>query len=277
MSAASLPYAVLILLVELAVGSMAFMTLFDGRGQVTSGYVKAGALTIVPLALLAAWASVSLTGIDQIEGYPLAARWLTPFRLALLGFIGAASVHLVAALKERYRAQVTLGAVASVLGVVTLALLAALVAEPTWSYAGMLVSLLAGAAVLGGALMAMMWGHWYLTSGRLPKEPMEQMSLLVLAALVVQAVVVVLAVLLPARVEGLTEASFGVGLGQNPAFWLRVGVGLLFPALLAVLAWKSAQIRGMMSATGLLYIALGAVLAGEVLARGLLFTTGLPV
>jgi hypothetical protein len=29
-----------------------------------------------------------------------------------------------------------------------------------------------------------------------------------------------------------------------------------------------------MSATGLLYIALGALLAGEVLARGLLFSTG---
>jgi hypothetical protein len=33
----------------------------------------------------------------------------------------------------------------------------------------------------------------------------------------------------------------------------------------------------MMSATGLLYIAVGAVLVGEVLARGLLFLTGVPV
>jgi hypothetical protein len=51
-------------------------------------------------------------------------------------------------------------------------------------------------------------------------------------------------------------------------------VGLLFPTAVTWLAFKSAQIRGMMSATGLLYIALGAILAGEVLARGLLFTTG---
>ena len=66
----------------------------------------------------------------------------------------------------------------------------------------------------------------------------------------------------------------GIELLANPAFWLRVGVGLLFPIGVTWLAFKSAQIRGMMSATGLLYIALGAVLAGEVLARGLLFTTG---
>jgi hypothetical protein len=75
----------------------------------------------------------------------------------------------------------------------------------------------------------------------------------------------------------LAESAFGVGLGQNPAFWLRVGVGLAFPLAVAFLAWRAARIRGMMSATGLLYIALGAVLAGEVLARGLLFSTGSPV
>ena len=71
-----------------------------------------------------------------------------------------------------------------------------------------------------------------------------------------------------------TDSAFGVELRANPAFWLRDGVGLIFPAFLAWLAWRAAAIRGMMSATGLLYIALGAVLAGAVLARGLLFSTG---
>ena len=66
-----------------------------------------------------------------------------------------------------------------------------------------------------------------------------------------------------------SNGSFG-----NPAFWLRVGVGVLFPFALAVLSWRAANIRGMMTATGLLYIATGCILAGEVLARGLLFATG---
>jgi hypothetical protein len=43
------------------------------------------------------------------------------------------------------------------------------------------------------------------------------------------------------------------------------------------MAWQSSVVRAMMSAAGLLYIALGAVLAGEVLARGLLFVTAVPV
>lgn len=276
MNAASLPYSLLILLVELAVGSLVMLAVFDGRRQVTTGYVKAGAVTIVPLAVLALWLDASLGSAGELDGYPLRPDWGTPLRLALVVFGALTIAHLVAALLERHRAGVLLAAIGSAAGVVALALLAALIAAPTWSYALTLASVLVAAGVLGAALMSMMWGHWYLTSGRLPKEPMEQMALIVLAALIVQGVLVFAGTVLPAREVPLTE-GFGVNLGQNPAYWLRVGVGLIFPALLAVLAWRSAQIRGMMSATGLLYIALGAVLAGEVLARGLLFSTGLPL
>jgi hypothetical protein len=141
---------------------------------------------------------------------------------------------------------------------------------------GAVASTLVGAGVLGGALMAMTWGHWYLTNSGLPKEPLEQMSLLVLGAVAASALLALLGAVLPARQEPLAQ-EVAVALFANPAFWLRVGVGLVFPLLLATLAWKAAGVRGMMSATGLLYIALGAVLAGELLARGLLFSTGLLV
>jgi hypothetical protein len=88
-----------------------------------------------------------------------------------------------------------------------------------------------------------------------------------------QTVLVLIGTFAPAQEVPLSD-GLGVSLGANPAFWLRVGVGLLFPIAVTWLAFRAAQIRGMMSATGLLYIALGAVLAGEVLARGLLFSTG---
>ena len=94
-----------------------------------------------------------------------------------------------------------------------------------------------------------------------------------LAALLLQVVLVLIGTFTPAREVPLSD-GLGVSLGANPAFWLRIGVGLFFPIGVTWLAFRAAQIRGMMSATGLLYIALGAVLAGEVLARGLLFSTG---
>ncbi len=274
MNVASLPYTVLLLLLELAVGSLALVTVFDARRQVTSGYVKAGASLVAPMAGLALWTYLTLDRVDEVDGYALDGDWLRPAGFALGLFFLVTLGYMAASFSDRRNAAIRLGAGGTVVGAVALALFAALIAEPVWSYIGALISVLASAAVLGGALMAMVWGHWYLTSGRLPKEPMEQMALVVLGALALQGALVLLGALAPVRNVPLSEGAFGVGLAQNPAFWLRIGVGLLFPAVAALLAWRSARIRGMMSATGLLYIVLGAVLAGEVLARGLLFSTG---
>ncbi len=274
MNFSSLPYAVLILLLELAAGSVVVLTAFDARGQVTQGYVKAGALTVVPLGMLAAWTVFTIGPSEELDGYRLNAEWLDAARIAVLVFAVLVVVHLIATLRERRRGALILGATAGCCGALALVAVGIVIAPPAWSTVGIVASLLVGAAVLGSALMAMMWGHWYLTSGRLPKEPMEEMTLIVLGAVGLQVLLVAVAVWLPAREVPLSEGSIGVGLSENPAFWLRVAVGLAFPGLLCWLAWRSARIRGMMSATGLLYLALGALLAGEVLARGLLFMTG---
>ena len=273
MSAASLPYVVLIILAELAVGSLAFVVVFDARRMVTPGYVKVGALLVLPLAAMALATEANLERVSDVDGYALASGWGTTLRVALAALTGISAIYLVTTLVERRRASFAIGLAGVGSGVVVLAALAGLVSPPTWSFGGAVVSLTAGAAVLGGALMAMSWGHWYLTNSGLPKEPLEQMALFVLGAVAVQAVLVVIAAVAPVRQVPLSD-SLGVTLGANPAFWLRVAVGLLFPALLATLAWRAATIRGMMSATGLLYIALGAVLAGELLGRGLMFATG---
>ena len=277
MNSASLPYTVLLLLIELAVGSLAVLTIFDGRRAVTAGYVKAAALTILPLAAFALWTWTSLGPAEALDGYALATGWYGPTGIALGAFVVASGAHTIAALAERQALEVRLGAAGSAIGLVALVLLAGLIAPPAWSYAGLLLSVVVSAAVLGAGLMSMLWGHWYLTSGRLPKEPMEQMALLLIGALLVQVVLVLIGAILPARSVPLSEGAIGVTLARNPALWLRVGVGLFFPVGVAYLAYKAATIRGMMSATGLLYIALGAILAGEVLARGLLFSTGAAV
>ena len=68
-----------------------------------------------------------------------------------------------------------------------------------------------------------------------------------------------------------------VGIFGNPALYLRVAVGLVFPIILGVRSSETTQMKAMQSATGLLYIAMGAVFVGEVLAKGLMFLTGRPV
>ena len=277
MSADTLPYTVLILLVELAAGSLVFVTWFERRGQITHGYVQMGGVVVVPTLLLAIVIAFMITPVDVIDGFTLRAGAVDALRVSLLVFTGIAVVNLIAAFVEHMPLARLSGIAGGVAGVVTLAILAVLVAGPAWSYLGVLGSMLAASVALGGSMMAMSWGHWYLTNSGLPKEPLEEMSLIVLGALVAQAVFAIVAAAVPVREVPLTQTAFGVELGQNPAFWFRVGVGLIFPGVLAWLAWRAAAIRGMMAATGLLYIAVGAVLTGEVLARGLLFATGAAV
>ena len=278
MNAASLPYTLELLLAELAVGTLAAVTLFDARGSVTAGYVKTGAVTVSSLAALALWIGFAGLAPDgEIEGYTLSPAWLTPFRAALAAFAALSVLHAWASFSGRRRASLWAGTAGSAAGAGALAALAGVVAPPAWSYAGVVASTLASAAALGGALAAMTWGHWYLTNSGLPQRPLEEMSLLLLAALGAQLALVAVALVAPVRDAPFTDSAFGLELEENPALWLRVAVGLLFPGLLAWLAWRAASIRGMMSATGLLYIALGAVLAGALLARGLLFSTGAAV
>jgi hypothetical protein len=59
--------------------------------------------------------------------------------------------------------------------------------------------------------------------------------------------------------------------------WLRLLVGLVFPLVVSWAALQTARSRSMESATGLLYIGVGSIAAGTILASGLYFGAGLLV
>ena len=122
----------------------------------------------------------------------------------------------------------------------------------------------------------MMLGHWYLVTPLLSPRPLLRITAALVAALVAQA-----ALVFSIAVLGSAAGQPGVA-GQVPVaetwpFWLRAGVGIVFPLLLCAMIWRTARVRSMMSATGLLYIALGAVLAGEIIGRVLFFVDQAPV
>ena len=169
------------------------------------------------------------------------------------------------------------GGLALAVGVAGLGLLAYQVSPPTWGFAGPLLSLLVGALALGLVSESMILGHWYLVKPKLPGQPLQELTFLLLAILTLQAALLVLNATVPARDPPESMALLAGSLASNPAFWLRVGVGLLFPLALAYMAWQSSREHAMMSATGLLYIAVGTVFTGELLARGILFVTAAPV
>jgi len=279
----ALPYTSFIVLVEFCVGSLMVCVFADWRGRVAPSFVKFSAGMVTAGAVVMLLNSLALDPKAVIGGYHLddaLASWLKAL----------SAVFLVATLpynwfvtKEQRRESMLSGAVALVAGVALVAVTSYYVSLPTWGYAGTLLSLLAGTFAVGAVVLAMTLGHWYLVTPRLPREPLEELTLLLLAAVLLQAALLVINVAIPAReVPDATAFLGGKTLGTNPAFWLRIIIGLAFPAALAWMSYVSAKgypanENAMMSATGLLYIAVGAVLVGEVLARGLMFLTGVPV
>jgi len=279
----ALPYTSFLVLVEFCVGSLIVCLLADWRGRVAASFVKFCAAMVSVGAGLLVLNSLALDPRSAVGGYTLEDGLLPWVKAGGIAFLLATLPYTWLVLLERKRPSMYAGAGAIGVGILLVGLVSYYVSLPTWGFAGTLLSVAAGTLAVGAVVLAMTLGHWYLVTPRLPREPLEEMTLLLLAAIAVQALLLIVNVMIPAR-ETPEATAFvgGTSLGANPAFWLRISIGLLFPAALAWMSHVSSKgyprnEMAMMSATGLLYIAVGAVLVGEVLARGLLFLTGVPV
>ena len=272
----ALPHTVLLILAEFSVGSLIALLIADARGMVVASFVKLSASIVVIGAALTVLTAFNVSGAD-LEGYRLQDDLFGPVRGAFVAFLALTLPYAWFVLSEQRQRSLPIGALAAAAGVVGLGLLAYQVSPPTWGFVGPLLSLLVGALALGLVSEAMILGHWYLVWPKLPGRPLVELTFLLLAVLALQTPLLIINAAVPAGEAPETTALLAGSLGSNPAFWLRVGVGLLFPLALAYMAWQSSREHAMMSATGLLYIAVGAVFVGEVLGRGLLFVTGSPV
>ena len=279
----ALPYTSFIVLVEFCVGSLIVCVWADWRGGVAQSFVKFCAAMVAVTALLLILNSLALDPRSVIGGYRLEDALLPWVQTGSVVFALATLPYNWFVFRESKRASMYSGLAATAVGLALVGLVSFYVSLPAWGFAGVLLSIGAGTLAVGFVVLAMTLGHWYLVTPRLPREPLEELTLLLLAAIVLQAVLLVVNVAIPAReTPDATAFLGGTDLGTNPAFWLRIAIGLLFPAALAWMSHVSSKgypknEMAMMSATGLLYIAVGAVLVGEVLARGLMFLTGVPV
>ena len=140
----------------------------------------------------------------------------------------------------------------------------------------LLLQLIVLALATGGVLAAMILGHWYLVTPKLPEAPLILISRLLLAVVALQVVLFTVWVATGAGPGG--GGPFTVLVGPWAMFvWLRLIVGLIFPLIVSWAAVQTARSRSMESATGLLYINVGTIAAGTILAAGLYFGAGLLV
>ena len=275
MSAEALPHTLLILLIELTIGSL-WITLFaDLRGEVTRGFVLTMALLIAVMAGLTYWTATSISWTNNIDGYPIDQGWLKTIQHGLLAVLAASSVYAFGV----FMGWDPIGKIAAIGGaiggLIVVVALAAMLNPPVWFYLGGLAALLTGTLVMGAVSTSMIWGHWYLTEGSLPPRPLRELTLILISAIGLQTLFFVINAAIPERATPIT--AIGSGLLDNPMFYFRIGVGLIFSLVLAIFAFKTTQIRAMQSTTGLLYVCMATVFTGEVLARGLQFISGHPL
>ena len=272
-SAQALPFTLLIVLVEFTVGGLWVLWAAHIRGESAASFVKFGAGMVAVMAVLTFWLAAKLTVGDKVEGYPLDPSYMPEARVALALVALLSLPYAVLTIRESRIPSLLAGGSASLVGLVAVALLAQVFALPTWGYAGTLLAFVVGGLVVGAVSMGMVLGHWYLVTPRLPERPLREMTLFLLLAMGVQALLIIPALALP---RDTIANAVDTPILENPFFWMRVGGGMAFPMLLAWMAYDSSGVRAMQSATGLLYIAMALVLSGEVLAKGLLFVSAVP-
>ena len=277
MNAEALPYTLLLILAELSIGSLWITLGSDLRGGVTRGFVMTMALCVAVAGALAYWTAGSIDLRGEIDGYRIDEGPFDDVKRAVLVVVATSVVYMFSVFMGWDPVGRLFGIAGSIAGLFAVVALAVMLAPPTWGFPAALIALIGGTLALGAVSVSMVWGHWYLTEGKLPAWPLRDLDVVLLGALGFQIVVLAINLAVPVRETPTPANPVDVGIFANPALYLRIGVGLVFPIVLGVLSLKTTQMKAMQSATGLLYIAMGAVFVGEVLAKGLMFLSGRPV
>ncbi len=266
------------LLTGLAVGSFAVVVLARLATPATKGYLAFTAACAAGFGALAYLSDTGLPVVGSGSPIPVNAAFDEPRRFALIVFVVLAIVTTVALARGR---RAVVPAIAGLVAGLAVILLGAL----TWGgsplgVVPLAIQLTVLAAATGGVFAAMILGHWYLVTPRLPEAPLVMVSRRLLWIVALQVVLFV------------GWVGFGAGPGSAAAgggpfaalvgpwalfVWLRLVIGLVFPLIVSWAAVQTARTRSMESATGLLYIDVGAIAAGTILAAGLYFGAGLLV
>lgn len=271
------PRAFLLVFCQLAVGGI-FCLCIPPFHEVERGYYKSSAFVYVLIAALALAGRVALWW----NGNGADGAWRAVEISLWAGFVGCATGYLASLWGEHVTLRARLFSASWLSGLGALIVLAEGYRQaPSLSFEALFfpLSFVLSAVLLGAAASGMLLGHWYLIDRDLSLQPLQQTLAVYRRCLLGQAALSVLALLL-LGVAGAPPARAGVaGLlsGQLSLLVTRLAVSPVGAGILGSMIRRTLDIPQTMAATGLFYIAVLAVLVGEMLGRFLLFRTGLPL
>ena len=261
-------------LTSLAVGSFGAVVLGRLGTDATRGYLGFTAFCAAILAVLALVSDRALPG--SVSGTPVVVdpAWEVPRRAALAALAGLAAAYVIALARGGRAPAIALGGLLA--GTLTLGFGALAWGGSAIGSVGLFAQLALLAGATGGVFAAMILGHWYLVTPKLGEGPLVLFARILGAVVAAQLAAFVIWAVTGAGPGGV--AGFGALTGSWALFvWLRLIVGIAFPLAVSWAAIQTARTRSMESATGLLYINVGTIAAGTILASGLYFGAGLLV
>jgi hypothetical protein len=264
----ALPQAAFLVLLEAAAGGTISLFWIHLRGEVGRGFTLFTGACYLAAAVLAIWLRSAFPALVAPGLDPLVRLWLQAERWLTIALVALLAVYLLTLRARRESFTRVVGPLVPLIALAALWSSALAQANTQLFKFGEPLAVLAGAVALGAALTGLSLGHWYLVSPTLSTAPLIRVTFLCLGALAAQIILEPLLLLTAGQAAQPLFADDAIFFG------VRVVFGLLVPALATLMTWRTARIRSLDSATGLLYIVSALILAGDISARNLFFLTG---
>jgi hypothetical protein len=268
------PLAGLLVLLELAVGTVTVSAALDQAGRVGRGF--AGTTAAICVLLMGA-DLLLISGASDIGALlhrtvdPGATATFVHGAVAFTALL-AADVLFAAVGTEIARRVVALATIA--VGLATVVATAAAIGPAVGGTAAAALEFVPAVLLGGGALAGMLLGHWYLVTPSLSFRPLRLSIYTVFAAVAIDSAAIAIALVTAAPA---TRARVLSG-DQAPLFWLLVvGAGVLFTAAVSALTLHFARIRANQPATAMLYVLIISVVMALVPAHLIFLLTGAAV
>ena len=273
----AIPLITLQAVVEVAVGGMLALFITDVTRQVTRGFLASTGGVLVLIGGLGVAAEFFLPDPSHLTDHPVNAAWVDPSVRISAVFIGLFVLYLVTVYLRPPVLHVAIGALACAAGLA--AIIAQSVAFPTpqWGAYGSAASFVLSTIAIGGVTTAMLLGHWYLVVPNLSTRPLFILLGVVAGSFLLQVVLAAVSLLVLAGSSGVASRNDVITGGYSIVFWMHVAAGIALPLLITALAFQSTRLRSLMSATGLLYVAVVLTLVGQVTGKVIFFSGNLPL
>jgi hypothetical protein len=267
------PLAGLLVLLELAVGTVTVSAALDHVGHVGRGFAGT---TAAICALMMGADLLVISGASDVGVLlhgSVAGAAMASFVHCAVAFTGLLVVDALFAVVGTEISRRVVAAATIAVGLTTV-LTAALAIGPALGGAAAAVLVFLSAALLGGsALAGMLLGHWYLVTPSMSFRPLRLSIYTVFAAVAVDCAVIAIAL-----VSNAASRDRLLSGDQAVLFWLLViGSGVLFTAGVNAFTLYFARIRANQPATAMLYVLIISVVMGMVPAHLLYLLTGVGI